>query len=177
MNRDPLYDDLADLWRQQDPAPDGFADRMVDAVRHAADSAHGAGSADRADGAADDTDLDYELLVLVSQEETLVGARGLSRTSMVLEFANRQIRVLVRVSGHRKPGSDAAKERLRLDIWVTPGDGWEVTARQGTQKLPAESRPPGRFEVAGLSRGLTRLVVRAITPQGAVPLETEPFVL
>ena len=60
--RDPLFDRLAEEWTRHDPVPPALVDRMVRAVR--------------AELAADPLDVEYELLVLTSSSDQLVGTRA-----------------------------------------------------------------------------------------------------
>ncbi len=152
--RDPLLDQIAEAWARHDPPPDSLTDRVLRAVR--------------AEVAADPFDVAYELLVLTSSSDELVGTRA-GEGSVTMQFDGDEIQVLLRVS----PLSDT---ECRVDGWVTPGDDLVVTAIQGDRRTDATTTTPGRFEFPGLRREPTRLLVSS----GAAALDaprfgTQPF--
>ena len=134
--RDPLFDRLAKTWSRHDPAPPSLAERMVGVVR--------------AELAADPFDLEYELLVLTSSSDQLVGARATVTGLVTLQFDADELQLLVRV----RRLSDT---ECRVDGWVTPAGELVVTAIQGGRRTEAMVTGPGRFEFPALGREETRL--------------------
>ncbi len=151
--RDPLLDRLAVAWETHDPAPPGLVSRSLQAVQDALD--------------ADDLALELELLVLLDRSDELVGTRA-GAGAVTLQFSADELQLLLRVT-------PAGVGRCRVDAWLTPEDGWSVTAVQGRRHTPAVVAAPGRFEFPDLARGTTRLVVAATGPAAARLLGTSPF--
>lgn len=128
--------------------PNGLADRVLVAL------------------AADDLDLEYELLTLVHRSNQLAGARTSDDCKLVLEFTGPAVSVLVRVS-------PAATTGRRIDGWVTQSGsalgGKPLTAtlwqESGTLTCPVAAH--GRFEFAAVPAGLTRLDVVGERPEEA----------
>lgn len=130
---------LADLWRERDPVPDGLVERMQLLARAEADLLA--------------TDWDYELLALVERSTELAGARSGSG-ALTLRFAEGDVELMVRIV---EAGSGP-----RLDGWVVPAAPMTVTVMD-----PAGTDAPdgtavrvgatGRFEITGLAHGLVRL--------------------
>lgn len=147
--RDPLLDQLADAWARHDPPPASLTDRILRAVH--------------AEVAADPFDADYELLLLTSNSNELVGTRA-AEGIVTMQFDGDEIQVLLRVS----PLSDS---ECRVDGWVTPGEDLVVTAIQGNRRTDAATTTPGRFEFPALRREPTRLLVSS----GAATLDASRF--
>lgn len=135
--RDPLLDQLAEAWARNDPPPGSLTDRVLRAVR--------------AEVAADRFDVDYELMVLTSRSDELVGTRA-GEGAVTMQFDGDVIQVLLRVS-------PLSGSECRVDGWVTPGDDLVVTAIQGDRRTDATTTTPGRFEFSALQREPTRLIV------------------
>ncbi|WP_298129173.1 hypothetical protein [Micropruina sp.] len=138
-DRDPLLVAINRMYSELDPPPAGLTERVLAAL------------------AVDDLDLEYELLTMVHRSQQLAGVRSADDQKLVLEFTAVGMTVMLRVSpvdaGHR-----------RIDGWVTrtadaSGDAPDLTAslwqEQGTHTAGVGSH--GRFEFAGVPRGLTRL--------------------
>jgi hypothetical protein len=136
--RDPLFDRLAETWARHDPVPPSLADRMVGVVR--------------AELEADPFDVEYELLVLTSGSDQLVGTRTTTTGPVTLQFDADELQLLVRV----RQLSDA---ECRIDGWVTPASELTVTAVQGDRRIEAIVTAPGRFEFTSLGREPTRLIL------------------
>jgi len=136
--RDPLFDRLAETWSRYDPAPSSLADRMVSVVRAEVD--------------ADPFDMEYELLVLTSSSDQLVGTRATTTGPVTLQFDADELQLLVRVR-------QLSDTECRVDGWVTPASQLAVTAIQGERRLEAVVTAPGRFEFTSLGREPTRLIL------------------
>ena len=137
-SRDPLLDRLAETWTRHDPAPPTLVDRMLRTVHAELES--------------DPLDLEYELLVLTSSSDQLVGARTTVTGLVTLQFDADEFQLLVRV----RRLSDT---ECRVDGWVTPAGELVVTAIQGRRRTQAVVTAPGRFEFPGLGREETRLIL------------------
>ena len=136
--RDPLFDRLAETWLRHDPAPSSLADRMVSVVH--------------AEVEADPFDMEYELLVLTSSSDQLVGTRATTTGPVTLQFDADELQLLVRVR-------QLSDTECRIDGWVTPASELAVTAIQGDRRLEAVITAPGRFEFTSLGREPTRLIL------------------
>jgi hypothetical protein len=136
--RDPLFDRLAEEWTRHDPVPPALVDRMVRAVR--------------AELAADPLDVEYELLVLTSSSDQLVGTRATVTGPVTLQFDADELQLLVRVR-------QLSDTECRVDGWVTPASELVVTAIQGDHRTDAVVTAPGRFEFPALGREPTRLIL------------------
>ena len=62
MSRDRIFDELETMWTLRDPMPDGLVERMQAVAA--------------AEMALSQTDLDYELMLLVERSSELAGTRG-----------------------------------------------------------------------------------------------------
>lgn len=136
--RDPLLDRLSETWVRHDPAPEGLTDRMLRTVH--------------AELASDPIDVEYELLVLTSSSEQLVGARAAGTGQLMLQFDADELQLLVQV----RRVSDT---ECRVDGWVSPAGELVVTAIQGGRRTQAVVSAPGRFEFPALGREQTRLIL------------------
>lgn len=134
-DRDPMLDELRDLWSVADPMPDGLTERVLAAV------------------AMDDLDADYELLHLVERSNQLHGVRG-SDDAITIEFSNGSFSVLLRVST-----IDGGLRRI--DGWVAPAKPMKVTVRAEQQTWVAAVGQLGRFEFAQLPGGLVRVLLES----------------
>ncbi|WP_067442072.1 hypothetical protein [Nocardioides jensenii] len=153
-SRDGLLQLVRDVWTEHDPVPEGLVDRMQAAVE--------------AELAIAGTDLDFELLVLVSDEQMLAGARGTA--TYTLRFSSGDVDLLVRAVGD-------AEGRTRLDGWVSPAGPLTVRATPVPDtgaSWEAESDDTGRFEFTDLPTGMVRL---HLTPRDAAlkPFATPAF--
>lgn len=136
--RDPLFDRLAEAWTRHDPAPPTLVDRMIRTVRTELES--------------DPLDVEYELLVLTSTSDQLVGARATVTGPVTLQFDADELQLLVRVR-------QLSDTECRVDGWVTPASELLVTAIQGGRRTEAVVTAPGRFEFPTLGREPTRLIL------------------
>ncbi len=157
MNREALLKVVREVWTERDPVPAGLVARMQAVL------------------AAEDFDLDYELLVLIERSNELAGARG-GGTAYTLQFAHGDMALLVRAAGEEQPGDGA-----RLDGWLAPAEEMTIKASlvtdgggDGEWETDIDAR--GRFEFRGLPSGLFRLW---LTPRsaGAKPFGTPAFEL
>lgn len=137
-DRDPLLDRLAEEWTRRDPVPPTLAERMVRAVRTELEP--------------DPLDVEYELLVLTSSSDQLVGVRAATTGPVTLQFDADELQLLVRVR-------QLSDTECRVDGWVTPASELSVTAIQGGRRSEAVVTAPGRFEFPALGREPTRLVL------------------
>lgn len=138
LSRDGLLTVVRELWEDRDPVPEGLVERMQAAVA--------------AEAVLVDTDLDYELLLLVEQSHELAGARGTE--AYTLRFALDDTELLLRAVG-----SDGG---ARLDGWLAPPSRMQVRAEQVVEgkegrSWQAESDEHGRFEFDNLPPGMFRL--------------------
>lgn len=156
MTRDEIFDDLEQMWDERDPVPEGLVERMQALVT--------------AEMTLADTDLDYELMLLIERSTELAGTRG--GTAYTLRFGGDSLDLLVRAGG----GTDGAT--TRLDGWIVPPAPAAVRATridgdpEEIFETPVDDR--GRFEFPELPHGLYRLW---ITPEAddAKPFGTPAF--
>jgi hypothetical protein len=153
MNRDALMAVVRQVWTERDPVPVGLVAKLQAVL------------------AAEDFDLDYELLVLIERSHELAGARGGS--AYTLQFAHGDVALLVRAAAEEQPGDGG-----RLDGWLAPVSEMSIKAAlvsdDGEWVTDVDSR--GRFEFRNLPSGLFRLW---LTPRdaGAKPFGTPAFEL
>lgn len=117
-----------------------------------------------------DSDLDYELMMLVSRSREVAGARSAAGTSAyTLRFEADGVDLLVRVSGE-------GEDKARLDCWVVPPEEMKVHATRidDERTYDAEVDEHGRFEFAGLPRGLYRIWLTPLG-EGSKPFGTPAF--
>jgi len=142
--RDPLLDRLAETWLRHDPAPDALVDQMLSTVH--------------AELASDPLDVEYELLVLTSSSDQLVGARSTDTGQLTLQFDGDELQLLVQVR-------QVSDTECRVDGWVSPAGDLVVTAIQGSRRTQAVVSAPGRFEFPALGREPTRLILATTTDE------------
>ncbi len=124
-----LFAHLRGMWETLDPVPAGLADRMVAAV------------------AIEDLTREWTVLSLLEGSE-LAGVRGESDT-LILQFTDGSSSVLLHVSM-------TEDGRRRVDGWIDP-PAVEVRLTQGDTQWAARVSEAGRFELEGISAGLSRL--------------------
>lgn len=157
MTREEIFGALEELWTQRDPMPDGLVERMQALVH--------------AEVALADTDLDYELMLLIERTAELAGTRS-AGTAYTLRFGGDNLDLLVRAGGGN------GGPTTRLDGWVVPPASITVRATridQGAeQSWETEVDDRGRFEFPDLPVGLYRLW---LTPadEAAKPFGTPAF--
>ena len=139
LSREGLLKIVRQVWEEHDPMPEGLIERMQAVTQTEAILA--------------DTDLDYELLVLVERSAELAGARGTA--AYTLRFAHGETEVLLRTD--RDDTGQA-----RLDGWIAPAAAMRVRASEVTDRgegasWEVETDTNGRFEFADLPSGLYRL--------------------
>lgn len=136
-DKDELFQVVRDVWTRVDPVPEGLVERMHAAVAAELEVAR--------------TDMDAELLRLVSRDSELAGARGTA--AYTLRFTSGETDVLVRAV-------ETGQGSARLDGWVSPPRVAQVTATtvpdDGTA-WTTTSDDTGRFEFAELPTGMVRL--------------------
>lgn len=156
---EPIFEDLSGMWDAVDPVPDGLIARM---------QAVSAAEAELAD-----SDLDYELMMLVERSSELAGARG-SSAAYTLRFTYDDVDLLVRAVGANGTPS------TRIDGWVVPPG--EITVRaqfvgrddaSGESEWESSVDGNGRFEFRDLPSGLVRLWLTPAT--GGKPIATPTF--
>lgn len=135
-----LFSNLRAMWDTLDPVPSGLADRMVAAV------------------AIEDLTREWTVLTLV-EGSGLAAVRGETDT-LILQFSDKSSNVLLHVSmtegGLR-----------RVDGWIDP-PALEVRLAQGDREWTATPSEGGRFELDGVSAGLSRLRMVLQPPDGAL---------
>jgi hypothetical protein len=134
-----LWRELAAMWQEHDPVPEGLVEHVLVAL------------------ATEDLDAEYELLHLVSRTTELAGARG-NGDALTISFSGESFALLLRVSGIN--GDDR-----RVDGWVTPAREMRVTVKQKNRSWAAEVDAHGRFELSNLPAGLSRFWLVG-TPSG-----------
>lgn len=132
-----LLQDLRDMWRAADPAPEGLSAKVLAAL------------------AVEDLDREYELLHLVETTTDLAGARAGGQANavaraMTIEFKHDALSVLLRV-GTLDDG------RRRIDGWIAPACGSSAAICNDRQSWRAAIDEAGRFELASLPPGPVRL--------------------
>lgn len=145
--------DLAAMWSEHDPVPEGLADKVLVAL------------------ALENLDVDYELLSLVARTRELAGVRG-SDDSFTFTFSRGTFSLLLRVS------SRGSRHR-RVDGWVSPAQAMLVTVTQPGKSWDAEIDELGRFELSRIPAGLTRFWLRSDDAAGSSdgPFATPTFEL
>lgn len=138
LSREGLLKIVRQVWEEHDPVPEGLVERMSAVVQTEAILA--------------DTDLDYELLVMVERSADLAGARGTA--AYTLRFAHETTEVLLR--------TDRSDSGARIDGWIAPAAAMRVRATEITDhgeghSWETETDANGRFELADLPPGLFRL--------------------
>lgn len=144
-DRDVLFERLASMWQSRDPMPEGLADRALAAI------------------AMEDFDDEYELLNLVERSHRLQGVRG-AGDAITIEFSRDQVTMLLRVS-------TVDGDRRRVDGWVTPNRPMRVVVRQDATAWTTVVGRLGRFELASLPPGLTRIWL--MSGESTDPVEDE----
>ena len=140
MSREQLLAVVRSVYDDHDPAPTGLVSRMQRAV-HSAASASG-------------FDLDVELMTLLEQSSTLVGARTAEavtpRSAYTLRFVHGQVDLLLRVA--------PSGERSRIDGWVVPPEPITVRVLHDDGSIHAAMvSDSGRFDIPDVPLGLVRL--------------------
>lgn len=150
---DPLLTAIHDGWARWDPPPQDLADTILVGLAMA------------------DLDADYELLTLVNRHDHLAGTRSASTDAnrVLIEFRSGDLTVLVRVSQDHPSGVH------RLDGWVTPASGGEVTVVQGDRATTVPLDENGRFAVPTAGPGLAQLIVRPVSDAADGELRTTLF--
>ncbi len=148
LSRNGLLKIVRQVWEERDPVPEGLVERMQAVVQTEAILA--------------ETDLDYELLVLVERSTELAGARGTA--AYTLRFAHGDIEVLLRAA--------AGDGGSRIDGWLAPAAAMCVRATEVTDhgegrssEVDADAR--GRFVFTDLQPGLYRLWLTPADAEGA----------
>ena len=138
VSRDALLAIVRKVWTERDPVPESLVAKMQAVL------------------AAEDFDLDYELLVLIERSSELAGARGGS--AYTLQFAHGELALLLRAVAAEQPG-----DGCRLDGWLSPATEMTVKAARVADDGGADGEwetdvdPRGRFEFRNLPSGLFRL--------------------
>lgn len=158
VSREALLSVVRRVWEERDPVPDGLVERMQALV------------------ASEDTDWDYELLVLIERSHELAGARG--SAAYTLQFAHGDVALLVRAAGAEDTGDSG-----RLDGWLAPAMAMTVRAtlveagRKRSQEWETDVDDRGRFEFRNLPKGLFRLWLVPRDSASARPFGTPAFEL
>lgn len=149
LSREALLRLVRRVWEDRDPMPEGLIERMQAVAA--------------AEALLEDSDLDYELLLLVERSHELAGTRGEGRRSTyTLQYRHEELSLLLRVAG-----VDEDSGLTRLDGWLAPpapmlvrialvdvGSG-PASGLDGEWQVEVDER--GRFEFADLPPGLYRL--------------------
>ncbi len=128
--REPIFDELRSMYELLDPPPEDLSDKMIAAI------------------AAEDLDVEYALLSLLSRSSDLVGTRGSG--PLTIEFAYDDVTVLIRVS------DGPTAQTRRIDGWLTPAANGTVRIT-GEQVESVSDLAGGRFEASSVPCGLIRI--------------------
>ncbi|HET8599484.1 MAG TPA: hypothetical protein VFL99_04095 [Segeticoccus sp.] len=131
----PEIDELAAMWQAYDPMPAGLAETVLVAL------------------AMEDLDQQYELLHLVERTRELAGARG-DNEALTVVFTGGELSLMLRIS-------PIGERERRLDGWISPARAARVTVRQQDATWNSTADGLGRFEIARLPSGLSRVVLSA----------------
>lgn len=134
MSHDVTYDDLATMWAQRDPMPEGVVEKALVSI------------------AMEDVDAEYELLHLVERSRELAGTRRDNDETLTIVFSGSTCSLMMRVSSL----GDGVR---RVDGWVSPPRRVRVTMKQETAEHSAESDGKGRFEIERVPEGFSRAVI------------------
>lgn len=132
--------ELAAMWEARDPMPAGLAERVLVAL------------------GMEDLDAQYELLHLVERTRELTGARADSEALTVV-FTGADLSLMLRIS-------PLGERERRLDGWISPARAARVTVRQQGGSWDSSADALGRFEIARMPTGLSRVELSA-TPENA----------
>lgn len=138
VNDESLYDAVRRACEKHDPMPPGMVDRIATVVGELARH---------------DTDLEFELMLVVERFRELVGTRG-GAQSYTLRFGADDVELLVRISTADDEG------RARLDGWLVPALSGPVQVRQvegDKRSYDGAADVNGRFEFSDLPAGFYRL--------------------
>lgn len=154
LSREGLLALVRRAYQDHDPVPDDLVARMQAVVA--------------AEVVLADTDLDYELMLLVDRSTELAGARGTA--AYTLRFTHDEVDLLVRAVTDEDG-------RTRLDGWLAPPVAVTVRAvgvpDQGSP-VEVSAGADGRFEITGLAPGMYRLFLTP-TDSGFTPFGTPAF--
>lgn len=128
---DAVLAELARLYDQLDPVPDGLVERIGFTLTLA--------------------DLEVELARLTMETREPVGARGEERARTVT-FASDSLTAMVTVT-------PLDGGRFRIDGWLAPGAALDVELRADTGDLRTTADTDGRFDFATVRSGLVQLVI------------------
>lgn len=158
-----LMESIRDLWETADPPPPDLADGVLAAL------------------AADDLELEYELMTLIDASGLPAGVRGAAEATpdgpWTLEYSSDTCHLLVRVST-----VDGVR---RLDGWVVPAVPMNVALAPGgagSEVVAQETRTDenGRFDIAAPGTGRARLSFTPLEsddPDAPRPFATPPFLI
>lgn len=131
------------LYEQLDPVPVGLVERVRFALLL--------------------EQMDTEVAKLVEESVPLAGVRGAvaetTEQARTVIFESSALTVMVTVS-------PTGQDRLRVDGWLSPADGYRVEVRSTDLQLRTDSDADGRFVVPDLPRGLFRMVIWPPTGTG-----------
>ena len=135
-----LLAQLRTMWERVDPPPAGLTDKLIVAIE------------------LDSLEFEYELLALTQPADANAGARGQTDAS-TLTFGGDEITVMVHLT---RLGAG----RLRLDGWVAPATParLEIRHQEGADESFVDAS--GRFSLADIPSGMTRLVLHPIGSSG-----------
>lgn len=138
MSDEDLYDAVRRAYEKHDPMPAGMVDRIATVVGEVASH---------------DTDLEFELMLVVERFRELVGTRS-GAQSYTLRFGANDVELLVRISTADDEG------RARLDGWLVPALSGPVQVREvegDKRSYDGAADVNGRFEFPDLPAGFYRL--------------------
>lgn len=128
--KDPVFGDLAAMWRDRDPVPPSLVDKVLVAIE------------------TENLDAEYELLHLVERSRELAGVRGAGE-AFTIAFSAGAFSLLLRVS-------ELGERFCRVDGWVSPPQPMRVKITQQSRSFHTIVDALGRFEISRLPIGLTR---------------------
>lgn len=131
---DVTYAEIAHMWETRDPMPPGLVEKVLVTI------------------ASDDLDAEYELLHLVERTHDLAGTRRDVTEALTIIFSGEAISLMMRVS-------PLENDERRLDGWISPARTATVTLKQKDASYTAVADAKGRFEIAELPAGLSRVTL------------------
>lgn len=157
-----LLDELADMWRDRDPVPDGLTDRITFAL-------------DVVDAESMTTaDLDLELMELQETPLLAVGSRAggpVGEAVRTVTFGSPSMTVMLSITPE-----DAG---FRIDGWVAPGGERTIDVRLGQETRTAHTDISGRFVLDSVPPGHLQLLLHREPVSGGptVPVITPALTL
>ena len=145
---DDILAQIASMYSQADPVPDGVVERITFTLALA--------------------EMEAELAEIQLLNAELAGARSDVETVRTISFAASTVTIVVTIG-------DASPDRVRIDGWLSPAHAMPVELRSVSEHLVGTADVNGRFVFDDVRTGLASVVVH---PSGAErPVATPTFQL